>query len=237
MGCRLQFPVLSTHPDMLQRTPEPELMNEAQQARAYANADFSEPHDYFVSLFTQKFPSIPITGTVLDLGCGPADISRRFARAYPDCRIHGIDGAPNMLQLGRVANQQAQMTNRIELYEACLPCQSLPHTVYDVIISNSLLHHLHDPMVLWHSLQQFARSGAAVFIMDLLRPRSMAIARQLVEKYAKTEPKVLRDDFFASLCAAFTSEEIRQQLNSIQLDTLQLEVVSDRHLIIYGYLP
>lgn len=220
----------------MQRIPEPELMNDVHQAQAYAYADFSEPHAHFVSLFTQKFPELAVNGTVLDLGCGPADVSRRFARAFPDCRIHGIDGAPNMLQLGRQANQQAQLANRIELFEAYLPCGSLPHPAYDVLISNSLLHHLHEPMVLWRSLRQFARPGSAIFIMDLMRPQTLPMARAIVSQYAEQEPAVLREDFLASLCAAFTPEEIQLQLAEAQLATLHVEVVSDRHLIIYGYM-
>ena len=220
----------------MERIPEPELMNEAAQAQAYAQADFSEAHDRFVSLFTAKFPQLQLTGTVLDLGCGPADISRRFARAYPACHIHGIDGAAAMLALGRAANAQAQLAQRIELFEFRLPCLALPLPQYDTVISNSLLHHLHDPMVLWRSLRQFARPGAPVFIMDLLRPATRRLARDIVTTYAENEPVVLREDFLASLYAAFTPGEIRAQLSRLDLTGLQLEVVSDRHLIIFGYL-
>jgi 2-polyprenyl-3-methyl-5-hydroxy-6-metoxy-1,4-benzoquinol methylase len=221
----------------MERIPEPELMNEAAQAQAYAQADFSEPHTHFVSLFAEKFPTLQVAGSVLDLGCGPADISRRFAQAYPLCRIHGIDGAAKMLELGREANTQAQLAQRIELFEVRLPCSSLPLAQYDVVISNSLLHHLHDPLVLWRSLQQFARPGAPVFIMDLRRPVSARIAQELVTTYAENEPAVLREDFLASFCAAFTPAEIEAQLAAMQLTSLQVEIVSDRHLIIYGRLP
>ena len=221
----------------MKRIPEPELMNELTQAHAYAHADFSEAHERFVTLFGEKFPKLEVTGTVLDLGCGPADISRRFARAYPACHIHGIDGAANMLELGQVANAQAKLAHRIELFEVRLPCQSLPLPQYDAVISNSLLHHLHDPLVLWRSLRQFARPGAPVFVMDLLRPATRQLAQAIVSTYAENEPAVLREDFLASLCAAFTPEEIRSQLLAMQLTDLQLEVISDRHLIIFGNLP
>ena len=221
----------------MERIPEPELMNETAQAQAYAQADFSEAHDRFVSLFGEKFPALQVAGTVLDLGCGPADVSRRFVRVYPQCHIHGIDGAAAMLALGRTANAQAQLAQRIELFELRLPCSTLPLPQYDTVISNSLLHHLHDPLVLWRSLRQFARPGAAVFVMDLLRPATHQLAQDLVATYAANEPAVLRADFLASLCAAFTPDEIRAQLASLDLAGFQLEVVSDRHLIIYGYLP
>lgn len=221
----------------MKRVVEPELMNEHAHAQAYAEADFSEAHDRFVTLFSEKFPQLPLSGTVLDLGCGPADISRRFVRAYSDCHLHGIDGARTMLELGRTANLQARLAHRIELYEINLPCPSLPLPQYDAVISNSLLHHLHDPLVLWRSLRQFARPGAPVFVMDLSRPATRELAHELVMTYAANEPLVLREDFLASLCAAFTPDEIRAQLAALDLMDLQLEVVSDRHLIIFGFLP
>jgi len=87
----------------MKRIPEPELMNEPEQALAYARADFEEPHNQFVELFKNKFPEEKIDGYVLDPDCGPADVTIRFARAHPNCLIHGIDGAENMLKHGRDA--------------------------------------------------------------------------------------------------------------------------------------
>ena len=67
----------------MERQPEPDLMDEEEQARAYALADFEAPHENFVELFKQRFAGEDITGDVLDLGCGPADVSIRFARHFP----------------------------------------------------------------------------------------------------------------------------------------------------------
>ena len=221
----------------MERIPEPELMSEEAQAIAYAQADFSEPHSRFVSLFMEKFSGMPVVGTVLDLGCGPADISRRFATSHPQCRIHGIDGSPAMLQEGRALNADYGLSERIDLFEVYLPAPALPLPQYDVVISNSLLHHLHDPTVLWRSVKQFAAPGAPVFVMDLLRPHTREDAERMVSRYASGEPDILRVDFLASLCAAFTQEEIAMQLHNAHLDTLQTAIVSDRHVIIFGQMP
>ena len=35
----------------MRRIPEPELMDDAEQAKAYAEADFSEPNQRFLELF------------------------------------------------------------------------------------------------------------------------------------------------------------------------------------------
>ncbi len=219
----------------MKRIPEPELMNDLAQARAYAGADFEAPHNQFIELFRQAFPDYDGQGTVLDLGCGPADITLRFARAYPACTVHGVDGAPAMLQQGRLTVEAAGLADRITLLEGHLPGASLPLPQYDAVISNSLLHHLAEPQVLWDSIRRHARPQAPVFVMDLRRPDSVEAAIQLVKTYAGDEPVILREDFHRSLLAAYTVEEVAAQLQAAGL-ALAIRVVSDRHFIVHGFV-
>lgn len=218
----------------MERIPEPELMNDAEQAAAYAFADFEEPHSRFIELFRETFPDEFMTGAVLDLGCGPGDITIRFARAFPECVVHGVDGAAAMLAHGRNRLAREGLDERVQLIEAYLPGTSLPLSGYAAVISNSLLHHLHDPMVLWHTLKAYAKPGAPVFIMDLLRPASRDQAQLLVDEYAAGEPDILRHDFFHSLLAAYRPDEVTEQLRAAAIDGLTVEQISDRHLLIYG---
>lgn len=219
----------------MERTPEPELMTEAEQVRAYAEADFSEPHDHFVALFRERFPDRQPT-RLLDLGCGPGDISRRLARAFPAARVVGVDGAEAMLDAGRRLNREHALGDRVELHRAHLPDGPLPGGPFDAIVSNSLLHHLLDPMALWSTVAQLAQlvPGAPVFVMDLMRPDTPETARALVETYASEEPQVLQRDFENSLHAAYRPDEIRSQLDAADLSGLRVEAVSDRHLIVFG---
>ena len=219
----------------MERIPEPELMDDPEQARAYAGADFSEPHQAFIERFARCFPR-QRPQRVLDLGCGAADITIRFARAYPDCALTGVDGAPAMLALARVAIGHAGLSSRVTLCQALLPESSLPRHVFDTIISNSLLHHLPNPLVLWRAIGDYAQPQAAVFTMDLRRPDTHAQAGRLVNEYAGTEPEVLRRDFLNSLLAAYCPEEIAMQLKQTSLSHLQVEAVGDRHVFVYGYL-
>ena len=59
----------------MERIPEPELMNDAEQARAYSEADFSEPHNHFVQLMIEKMGS-ELRGEALDLGRHAIAMSR-----------------------------------------------------------------------------------------------------------------------------------------------------------------
>ncbi len=217
----------------MQRIPEPELMDEDEQAYAYAHADFEEPHNHFIELLTEACgASLPATGTALDLGCGAADISIRFAKAFTGYKVDAVDGAEAMLNEAEKALLQMDdlFQVRINLVQGHLQDFSIQEH-YDIIFSNSLLHHLHDPMVLWQVLKQ-AGPETHIFIMDLMRPESESAVAALVDLYAAGEPEVLQRDFRNSLFAAFTVEEIQQQLTACGLDSLLIEVVSDRHLVI-----
>lgn len=211
-------------------------MEDEAQAQAYAEADFSTAHDRFVALYQECFPGEALQGTVLDLGCGPGDISRRFARCFPACLLEGVDGAAAMLDWGRRLTEEAGLCHRINLRQLYLPAVELSGVAYDAVISNSLLHHLRDPQVLWQTIGQTVRPGAPVFVMDLLRPPSPARASELVATYAADEPGILQHDFYHSLLAAYRPDEIGAQLRHANLLALNIEVVSDRHLIIFGRL-
>jgi len=218
----------------MNRTPEPELMLGQEQARAYSEADFEEPHSRFIELFAKSFPGEAAAGNVLDLGCGPADISLRFARAYPRARIDGVDGSETMLSLGKEAVCREGFEERIQLIHCTLPTMELPQKSYDGVISNSLLHHLQDPQVLWQTIKQFARSEAPVFVMDLMRPASEVQAEEFTETYVASEPEILKRDFYHSLKAAYRPDEIRTQLDEAGLNRFTVEMISDRHMIVWG---
>lgn len=225
--------------ELTNRIPEPELMDSEEQALCYAQADFAQPHDQFVSLFQSLFETAEESvqpKRVLDLGCGPGDISCRFAVAYSDCQVIGVDGAQSMLDAGASILEKAGLLDRVQLRHAYLPGADLPKAYFDTVISNSLLHHLLNPLVLWQSIKEFAAPGAAVFVMDLLRPNSSDTAKALVKTYAEDEPEILKKDFYYSLLAAYREDEVREQLKQEGLTKLQFKVVSDRHFVVYGNL-
>ena len=222
----------------MNRELEPELMDEAEQAKAYAEADFSEPNELFLRLLSEQHPGDFAGQTALDLGCGPADIVIRFLRRYPQARCDALDGSQPMLALAREAlDALPGVAARARLVCDKLPSESIAAGGYDLILSNSLLHHLHEPQVLWRTVRAAARPGAKVLIMDLMRPASAGWAAALVESYAGKAPDVLKRDFRNSLFAAFEPAEVTAQLREAGLDRqLEVNVVSDRHLAVWGTL-
>lgn len=219
----------------MERILEPELMADPEQVEAYANADFSQPHNDFIERIQRFVNHSGFAGNALDLGCGSGDISRRFAKVFPLCRVDAIDGSQPMIkQAKRIVDLET--INRLHYFHGKLPHETLPQTRYEIIFSNSLLHHLFDPGVLWRTVKKYAGSGTKICIMDLLRPESPETAKTLVLAYAENEPPILQRDFYNSLLAAFTLTEISQQLKQEALD-FTFEQISDRHVFISGIMP
>lgn len=220
----------------MKRLPEPELMEDEAQARAYSGADFSEPHTMFVRLCAEAWVGQEVRGLAVDLGCGPADITVRLAERFPALSFDGMDGSAAMLRCGIERVHRHGLTSRIRLIHGRLP-ECILRRDYAAVVSNSLLHHLRDPAVLWDTLRHCAHPGAPVFIMDLMRPDDESRARELVDRHAAEAPPVLQHDFFHSLLAAYTPDEVRQQLVQAGLDDFVVQPVSDRHLTVSGRVP
>jgi 2-polyprenyl-3-methyl-5-hydroxy-6-metoxy-1,4-benzoquinol methylase len=139
-----------------------------------------------------------------------------------------------MLKLARArSKKEALSTGRIRFIEATIPSNNIPQKPYELIISNSLLHHLHDPLNLWKTALQHSTPKTVLFIADLCRPEDSKSAQQIVNEFAAGEPELLRRDFYNSLLAAFSPAEIKNQLKESGLGHLSINQ-KDHHLFIYG---
>lgn len=221
----------------MRRRLEPELMEGVDQARAYAAADFSESNTLFMRLLAEQRPGGLIGAKALDLGCGPADIVVRFLSTYTRAHCDALDGSLAMLDEARaILAARPDLEGRCNLLHDRLPSAQLPLDHYDLVLCNSLLHHLPEPAVLWQTIRASAKPGAIVVMMDLMRPASAGWVEALVECYVGGAPSVLKEDFRNSLYAAFEPNEVVQQLAEAGLSELEVGVVSDRHLAAFGRL-
>jgi trans-aconitate methyltransferase len=224
----------------MQRRPEPELMDDPAQVQAYAQADFQASDQAMLERFAAFCGGDP-GPRLVDLGCGPGNITFLLAHRWPRARVLGIDGAPRMLA---VARQRAgalpeQQAGRVAFEQALLPLAE-PGSLaagFSAVLSNSLLHHLHDPAVLWQAVAQLGAPGAFVYVQDLRRPASPAAVDALVAAEMAGAPEVLRRDYRASLHAAFTPEEVEQQLQQAALAShLQVAPLQRGYLEVWGRL-
>jgi ubiquinone/menaquinone biosynthesis C-methylase UbiE len=159
----------------------------------------------------------------------------RFLRSFPDARVTAVDASRPMLDLAAEAIARSGLANRITLCCERFQSLNLPEQA-DALLSNSLLHHVPNPLQFWFRLKQLAKPGACVLVMDLLRPDSPEAAQALVDQYAGNEDPILKRDFYNSLLAAFTEDDVAAQLAEMNLSRLLIDVPDDRHWVVGGIL-
>ncbi len=229
----------------MKRVTEPELMCSPLQVNAYADADFSETDKEIIRnlnlLLKEAEKKIDEHTLIVDLGCGPGNISERIALQWPYAKTIGIDGSLEMLELAkRRGNQLCENygVKRLSFLHSDLSVlagELLPlDDLADVVVSNSLLHHIHNPKTFWNSIKTISAKGSLQFHRDLRRPGSPEEVLAMQKEYLPNAPEVLKTDYIASLHAAFTVEEIRKQLEIEGLSRLKVFEVEERYLDIVG---
>ena len=151
-------------------------------------------------------------------------------------RVSAIDASPRMLDVARINVKHHGLGRRIRLRHGDAKALAGLRKKFDLVFSNSLLHHLLDPTPFWGEIRRLVKPGGAVLIQDLLRPESKTEARRLVRRHAGKDSPLLRRLFYQSLLAAFTTAEVRTQIRENGLEGLRVRKVSDRHLIVHGQL-
>jgi len=216
----------------MERIPEPEIMGAEEEATVYNLADFSEINQAFANrvleLVTQP------SGVLLDCGCGPGDILMRIHTRASKFLLIGVDGSQAMIALAVKRISEQGLHNTIHFIQGDAKKINFFSNSLDVVISNSLVHHLLDPRPFWEEIRRVCKTGGIVLIRDLSRPSTVEASRDIVEKYSGTEPQLLKDLFFHSLKASFTVAEIREHLAQAGLHGLEVTMCSDRHWEVSG---
>ena len=154
---------------MLTRTLEPEVMDTAEEARDYDAMDHSTVNRVFVDDFLAVYAAAP-AGPVLDVGTGTAQIPLELCRRDPTCKVTAIDLADHMLAVGRENVRRAGLEGglRLERWDAKeMPCAD---DTFAAVMSNSIVHHIPEPIAVFVEMVRVVRPGGVLFIRDLLRP-------------------------------------------------------------------
>lgn len=233
------------HPDpplsdimMLERRLEPEVMDTSEDAHDYDTMDHSTVNRVFVDDF---LTSVRVTGfdsriadlrprlQVLDVGTGTAQIPIELCHRQRHYHVTAIDLAAEMLKLADVNIAQAGLqsrirTERIDAKQMLYPCDT-----FDVVISNSIVHHIPNPISVLSEMIRVLHARGVLFIRDLLRPNSLTEVNALVTTYAGGENAHSQQLFRDSLQAALTLEEVRLLAEACGIESAAVTQTSDRH--------
>jgi len=210
----------------MERIPEPEVMDNWEEAREYDAMDFTQVNQEFTELAIELGPE---TGLILDVGTGTARIPILITQKQPQWQITGIDLSANMLFIGNQNVEQAGLEQQIKLEQIDSKQLPYPDATFDMVISNSIVHHLTNPLLFFQEIQRLLKPQGGIFLRDLTRPSSETELNSLVEQYARDcnehQQKLFRD----SLNAAYTLDEIINFIESVGLENMRIYQSSDRH--------
>ena len=210
----------------LERVLEPEVMDTYEEARDYDSMD----HQAVNALFVQDLLTAGEIGTdILDVGTGTAQIPVELCRQDEDCRVIAIDMAAHMLDLARFNIEVDGFTQRIYLQQIDAKDMDFEASMFDSVISNSIIHHIPAPLSVLEESVRVTRPGGLLFFRDLMRPNSSEEVRGLVEAYAGNENEHQRQMFDDSLRAALSLAEIRKLVACLGFAEETVQATSDRH--------
>jgi len=218
---------------VLNRILETEVMDTAAEAIDYDSMDHCAVNRLFVDDFLAVMPTGQFTsqspGKVFDAGTGTAQIPLELVGRGVNLIVTASDLAEQMLIVARRNVVAAGLDSSIRLVRS--DCKQLPDAdhSYDAAISNSIIHHIPEPVLVIKELWRILKPGGILFVRDLMRPENQLTLDQLVNTYAGDANIHQQQMFRDSLHAALTLREISDLLQSLGLSGTSARATSDRH--------
>lgn len=242
----------------LPRLPEAEVMSKTEEVEAYASAAAQAYLDSIDNTLVEQVIALGVkngilaparTGAsrplrpgpfespgksscvfrLLDLGTGPGGIPLKIARTYPDLGVVGVDRSLNMARAAR--NSAAEQGLGAQAFFLVADAGQLPFADarFDLVISNSLLHHLPDPIPVFNEMARVASSVGVVLLRDLRRPSRLAFPLH-VRWFGRYYSGLMKRLYLNSLRAAYTAPELARLLRRSALATANIFFHRRTHL-------
>ncbi len=229
----------------MERIAEPELMEQKEQVISYNEADFSEGEDKLINqisyyLFKNNI-FLSEKDLIVDLGCGPGNISEKLAIKWPKTDVIGIDGSMEMI-LKAESNKENSFNHR-KLKNLRYICSDIkgfeldnisPKKEINLLVSNSLIHHIIHLEDFFSTIKRLSSNMTINFHKDLKRPLNEKSALELKRKCSKEYNEVLTNDYYASLRASYTYKELNDFTVENDFSSLEVFEDGDKYLILYG---
>ncbi|NDU87174.1 MAG: class I SAM-dependent methyltransferase [Ferrovum sp.] len=203
---------------VLPRVPEPELvMDDRTQNEAFDLVGREDGLLAFVNLYhaLQIIPLVRQGDSVLDMGCGPANQLVQMARLNPRVHFTGLDASLQMLDFAHNTVCSNKIENiKLEVGDMTT-LKRFEDASFDCVVSTMSLHHLRDLTELSHTMravQRVLKPGGSLYFVDFGRLKRTSTQRFFSEDRRDCQPDKFTRDYFNSLRAAFSVEELTREL-------------------------
>jgi ubiquinone/menaquinone biosynthesis C-methylase UbiE len=223
------------------RVPEPEVMDDSGEVQAYCSAAADQYLSKIDDSFVEHALALigPAPGLALDVGCGPGQILVKLSDRLPDWKFLGIDRSPPMIVRARESSD-SQARSEVSGHapraggNLCFlvgDAGALPfcNSSFDLVLCNSVLHHIGDPSDLFAEIGRVAKPGAAILLRDLRRPSRILFPFH-VRWYGRHYGGLMYKLYCDSVRAAYTREELSAMLRTAGIPGACLFSLGSTHL-------
>ncbi len=162
----------------LPRVPEPEVMDDSSEVEAYSSAAAQAFLDKIDDTFVEHALTLVRgreRGRALDIGTGPGQIVLKLAKRLKLWKFTGIDRSGSMIAQGQKSLAALpEVAGRVEFHTADGNHLAFPDASFDLVMCNSVLHHLAEPANLLAEMSRVAKPGGGILLRDLRRPGRFA---------------------------------------------------------------
>ena len=229
----------------MDRKPEPELMNKKSQVKAYCAADFSLGEINLIKFISDYLEinniNLSRNDLIVDLGCGPGNISEKLSERWPEVNVLGIDGSQEMIKEAESRILKSKIINKYRnLKYICTDIREInSHEILSkkeitLLVSNSFIHHIIDLDNFFKFIINLSSEETINFHKDLIRPKDEETALNLKDKCSQKYSIILTNDYYASLKASYRKNEIREKILELNLNSMNVFEESEEYLIVYG---
>lgn len=214
----------------LPRKPESEVMGDADEVEAYASAAAQAYLDAIDNTLVDQVVSLGRTrGWLLDIGTGPGGIPLKIAARLPGLRVVGVDYSLNMIRAAQRAAAEQGLAGRAQFVVGDGNRLAFPGACFDVVLSNSVLHHFQNPVALLDEMARVTRPDGAVLLRDLRRPGRLIFPLH-VGWYGRHYSGLMKKLYIDSVHAAYTGEELGELLRQSALAKARVYFHQRTHL-------
>jgi len=218
----------------LPRVPEPEVMDDSGEVEAYASAAAQSHLEKIDNTFVEhalRLIGRRETGRALDIGTGPGQIVIKLARRLPCWKLSGVDCSPAMIAQAakNLSSEAASLPSRVEFLIADGNRLDFPDGMFDLVMCNSVLHHLAEPRNLLAEISRVVKPAGAILLRDLRRPGRFAYPLH-IRRHGRHYSGAMHKLYCDSVRAAYTAGGLQGLLDASPLQGAKVFTYGATHI-------
>ncbi len=162
-------------------------------------------------------------GRALDIGAGPGQIVVKLARILTRWKFVAVDRSSHMIAeaVANLAAAGPELAGRVEFQIADANALPYPDATFDLVVCNSVLHHMAEPERLLAEIARLVKPHGALLLRDLRRPNRLAHDWH-VRRHGRYYAGKMRELYEASIRAAYILPELQRLVDASRLSGVRV---------------